>query len=187
MVTLTGMRALISGVKNHNRPLDQLPGNTGQEDISAVGGQSHLSIQVQSSIKKHVLGQCFSRELFQIPYKSNLWPWINHSFHLCAEQEKTSQQLMHAKALGGDGWRHYGAFCQWHAIRENHLIEIKLRKQTNYATHLELPLVRLVFLLQEWSCMGLSIITQTPFPGVAVCACLELKPRWLLPQNDVLI
>ena len=31
---------------------------------------------------------------------------------------------------------------------------------------------------------GIDIITQTPFPGVAACACLELKPQWAPPQNN---
>lgn len=99
------------------------PRNTGQEDISAAQTKVTLQYKFRAAKRNACSGQYFSRELFPIPHKSNWWPWINHSSHLCAEWEKTSQQLMHAKAFGGDGWRHYGAFRQWHAIRENHFVE----------------------------------------------------------------
>lgn len=110
-------------VTDPNGQLDLLPRKHWSAGYQCSPGLSHPSIQVQNSIKNTCSGQYFSGELVQIPHQSNWWPWINHSSHLCAEWEKTSQQLMHAKAFGGDGWRHYGAFRQWHAIRENHFIE----------------------------------------------------------------
>lgn len=99
------------------------PGNIGQEDTIVAQTKVTLQYTLRDVQRNKRSGQYFSRELFWIPHKSNWWPWINHSSHLCAEWEKTSQQLMHAKAFGGDGWRHYGAFRQRHAIRENHFKE----------------------------------------------------------------
>lgn len=125
MVTLT--KCQLSCLESQFKWMDiwtSSPRNSHQEGTRAIPGQRHPVVGVQSSTKtEKCSGQYFSRELFQIPHKSNWWPWINHSFHLCAEREKTSQQLMHAKAFGGDGWGHYGAFRQWHAIRESHFIE----------------------------------------------------------------
>lgn len=126
MVTLTECQ--LSCLASQSKWLDiwtSSPRNSHQEGTSAIPGQRHPVVGgAQSSTKTgNCSGQYFSREPFQIPYKSNRWPWINHSSHLCAEREKTSQQLMHAKALGGDGWGHYGAFRQWRAIRESHFIE----------------------------------------------------------------
>lgn len=109
-------------VPDHSGRLDQLS-RKHKGHPSAAQAKVALQGKFRAAQRRKCSGQYFSRELFQIPHKSNWWPWINHSSHLCAEWEKTSQQLMHAKAFGGDGWRHYSAFRQWHAIRENHFIE----------------------------------------------------------------